>query len=181
MPVPSQEDLAGIVSPMAQRHGFDLEEVRVSPDGQRSSVAVVVDADTAPSLDILAQLSREVSEELDALNVFGEMPYVLEVTSPGVDRPLTMPRHWRRARGRKVAVRAGGRTIEARVGALVGDAEAPTGVQLIVVGADGPTAHVLDLAEVKNAVVQVEFSSPDPREVALAMGTTDDRHDSDNK
>lgn len=170
MPVPSREDLARIVSPLARDHGCDLEEVRVSPAGNRSMVTVVVDADQPPVLDELAGLSREVSEAFDAAEVFGELAYVLEVTSPGVDRPLTLPRHWRRARGRLVKVRAAGRSIEARVGALVGDQDEPEGVMLVVSGADGPTAHVLDLAEVSSAVVQVEFSAPDARAVALALG-----------
>jgi ribosome maturation factor RimP len=65
---------------------------------------VVVDSDGGVSLDDAAAASRELSAALDASGVMGEMPYTLEVSSPGVDRPLTQPRHWRRAAGRLVRV-----------------------------------------------------------------------------
>jgi ribosome maturation factor RimP len=89
--------------------GFDLEEVTVTRAGSRSLVRVVVDRDGGVDLDAVAEASRVVSDLLDAAEAAGERltagPYVLEVTSPGVDRPLTAPRHWRRAVGRLVTVR----------------------------------------------------------------------------
>ncbi|ABD12917.1 ribosome maturation factor RimP [Frankia sp. B2] len=89
--------------------GFDLEDVTVTRAGSRSVVRVVVDRDGGVDLDAVADASRLASELLDAAETDGQGlvagPYVLEVTSPGVERPLTEPRHWRRAIGRLVTVR----------------------------------------------------------------------------
>ena len=117
-----RERLATAIAPAVAGAGCDLEKVSVSP-----VVRVVVDADTGVSLDDVAAVSRAVTEVLDSRDteLFGETPYVLEVTSPGVDRPLTEPRHWRRAVGRLVEVPVAGAPTRARVGAADDD-----GVQL---------------------------------------------------
>jgi ribosome maturation factor RimP len=81
---------------------MDLESVRISAAGRRWLLRIVVDADNRPGLDEIALVSRSVSAELDASAVMGQAAYTLEVSSPGVDRPLTEPRHWRRAVGRLV-------------------------------------------------------------------------------
>ena len=81
---------------------MDLEGVRVTSAGRRRLLRVVVDADGGVSLDDIEQVSRELSAVLDQAAAMGEAPYTLEVSSPGVDRPLTEPRHWRRAVGRLV-------------------------------------------------------------------------------
>ena len=94
--------LAELLRPVVERFGADLEEVSISRAGSRSVVRVVVDRDGGLDLDAVADISRVVSETLDADDVTGETPYTLEVSSPGVDRPLTEPRHWRRAVGRLV-------------------------------------------------------------------------------
>jgi ribosome maturation factor RimP len=92
------------VRPVVHASGMDLESVRVSAAGRRKLLRVVVDSDRGVSLDDAAAVSRELSSALDRLNVMGDFPYTLEVSSPGVDRPLTEPRHWRRATGRLVTV-----------------------------------------------------------------------------
>jgi ribosome maturation factor RimP len=84
--------------------GMELESVRLTTAGRRRLLRVVVDSDRGVSLDDAALASRELSSKLDASDVMGEMPYTLEVSSPGVDRPLTQPRHWQRAVGRLVRV-----------------------------------------------------------------------------
>ena len=91
--------LAGVIRPVVAAAGMDLESVRVTVAGRRRLLRVVVDSDYGVSLDDAALVSREVSAALDATNVMGDVPYTLEVSSPGVDRPLTEPRHWRRAAG----------------------------------------------------------------------------------
>src|ERR1700733_12763456 len=96
--------LAGLIEPAVSAAGMDLESVRMTVAGRRRLLRVVVDSDHGVSLDDAADVSRDVSALLDASNVLGDVPYTLEVSSPGVDRPLTDPRHWRRARGRLVAV-----------------------------------------------------------------------------
>ena len=83
---------------------MDLESVKVTTAGRRRLLRLVVDSDGGVSLDDAALASRELSAKLDASDVMGDMPYTLEVSSPGVDRPLTQPRHWQRAVGRLVRV-----------------------------------------------------------------------------
>jgi ribosome maturation factor RimP len=95
-------DLARLLEPVIRAAGMDLETVRVSPAGRRRLLRLVVDADGGVDLDQITEISREVSARLDASGAMGEAPYTLEVSSPGVDRPLTEPRHWRRACGRLV-------------------------------------------------------------------------------
>ncbi len=109
--------LAAIVEPVVAAAGYDLESVEVTPAGRRRLVRVVVDADQGVSLDGVAEVSRAVSAALDDHDgVLGQAPYVLEVTSPGVDRPLTAPRHWQRATGRLVQVPVTGRgPVQGRV------------------------------------------------------------------
>lgn len=169
MPVPPREQVAQIaaaVTGSAAARGLDIEEVRVLPAPQGRRVVLVVDADGALDLDALALFSEDASEALDQSGVLGAAPYTLEVTSPGVDRPLTAPRHWRRAQGRKVKVAVGAEVFDARVGPLEGGDR----VRLVVRGRGGPSVRVVALADIASAVVQVEFSAPDKRELALAGG-----------
>jgi ribosome maturation factor RimP len=100
----SHSRLRELVEPVVVAEGYDLEEVGVSQAGRRSVVKIVVDRDGGLDLDAVAEVSRAISAVLDDTDALGERPYVLEVTSPGVDRPLTEPRHWRRNVGRKVRV-----------------------------------------------------------------------------
>lgn len=145
-----REHLAGLIEPLVTGEGFDLEDVAVSQAGRRSLVRVVVDNDHGVSLDDIAKLSRTISSTLDENDgvmggVVGAAPYTLEVTSPGVDRPLTEPRHWRRSVGRLVKVElVDQHTVEGRVVA----AEADEAVL--------DTGRV-PYADIKKAKVQVEF------------------------
>src|ERR1700733_8202066 len=100
--------LAGLIQPVVAAAGMDLESRRVTVAGKRRLLRVIVDSDHGVSLDDAADGSRDISVLLDANNALGDVPYTLEVSSPGVDRPLTEPRHWRRARGRLVRVKVGG-------------------------------------------------------------------------
>jgi ribosome maturation factor RimP len=100
----SRQRMHDALAPVVAAAGYDLEDVSVTAAGRRSVVRVVVDRDGGVDLDAVADVSRSVSEALDATTLMGAAPYVLEVTSPGVDRALTEPRHWRRAAGRLVRV-----------------------------------------------------------------------------
>jgi ribosome maturation factor RimP len=100
--LPDSDRLARLLEPVVHALGMDLESVRVTAPGRRRLLRVVVDADGGVSLDAIALASRELSARLDGASEMGELPYTLEVSSPGVDRPLTQPRHWRRAIGRLV-------------------------------------------------------------------------------
>lgn len=96
--------LTSLIESVLTAMEIDLEAVKITSAGRRVVLRIVVDADGGVSLDDIAEVSREVSAKLDAKNAMGEAPYTLEVTSPGIDRPLTQPRHWRRATGRLVVV-----------------------------------------------------------------------------
>jgi ribosome maturation factor RimP len=162
-PDPATTRLAGWIEPVVGGAGYDLEELVVTPAGRRSVVRVVVDRDEGVTLDDIAEVSRAVSAVLDENDGdLGRAPYVLEVTSPGVDRPLTEPRHWRRNTGRLVTVPIGGEQITARVTA-VDDA----GVALAVEakGKPGakkraPVAQHVPWAHLGAGRVQVEFGRP---------------------
>lgn len=96
------ERIVGLLEPAVAAMGMDLEDVRISSAGRRRLLRIVVDADGGISLDDIALASRELSATLDRAAAMGEASYTLEVSSPGVDRPLTEPKHWRRAAGRLV-------------------------------------------------------------------------------
>ena len=141
--------LAGLIEPAVAAAGMDLESVRTTVAGKRRLVRIVVDSDSGVSLDDTADVSREISALLDASNALGEAPYTLEVSSPGVDRPLTEPRHWRRARGRLVRVKVAGEgSVEGRL--LAADAD---GVTLGLPGGE----RRFPFADVGAGSVQVEF------------------------
>jgi ribosome maturation factor RimP len=101
-PLPDSDRLARLLEPVVHAMNMDLEGVRVTSAGRRRLLRVFVDADGGVSLDDIALASREMSIKLDSAAEMGDQPYTLEVSSPGVDRPLTQPRHWRRAAGRLV-------------------------------------------------------------------------------
>lgn len=130
--------------------GLDVEAVEITPAGKRRILRVAVDKDGGVTLDEVAEATREVNRVLDGSDVMGEQPYTLEVTSRGVDRPLTLPRHWRRNAGRLVKVTLDdGTSLTGRIGES--DEERVT---LEVDGARREVAY----AEVKKALVQVEFN-----------------------
>ena len=159
--------LQALLEPAVAAVGYDLEAVRVSQVARRRRVEVVVDGDDGVSLDAVAEVTRVVSDVLDSPEgeaVMGEQPYVLEVGSPGTDRPLTLPKHWRRAKGRLVrAVLAEGGELTGRV--LDGDED---GV-LLEVEVPGkkkgqrPTVQErrLAFAEIAKARVEIEFNRRD--------------------
>jgi ribosome maturation factor RimP len=96
------ERIVGLLEPAVTAMGMDLEDVRITSAGRRRLLRIVVDADGGVTLDDMALVSRELSATLDRAAAMGEASYTLEVSSPGVDRPLTEPKHWRRAVGRVV-------------------------------------------------------------------------------
>jgi ribosome maturation factor RimP len=99
------DNLTDLLSPIVLQAGFVLEEVSVIPVGKRRLISVVVDREKVnPSLDEVTVVSKEISAILDNYSQLGEMPFTLEVTTPGVDRPLTLPRHWHKNIGRLVKI-----------------------------------------------------------------------------
>lgn len=145
--------LETVVTPVVQAEGLDLEDLTVAQAGRRRVVRIVVDADGGVDLDRCAEVSRSISAALDSADTLGSAPYTLEVSSPGVSRPLTLPRHWRRATGRLVRVvlveggEFTGRLTSADDGSATFDV-------------DG-AVRTLELDDVRRARVQVEFNRAD--------------------
>ena len=144
------EQIRSVVEPSVADAGFDLDDLVVSPAGKRRLVRVVLDKDGGVTLDECAEVSREISRSLDEADAMGSAAYTLEVSSRGVSRPLTLPRHWRRSSGRLVAVTlTDGTTVRGRV--TGSDDEAAT------LDLDG-TMRVVPYDDVAKAVVQVEMT-----------------------
>jgi ribosome maturation factor RimP len=144
-----EDQIAHLVAPIVAAHDADVEFVTVRKAGRRSVVVIAVDADGGISLDAIAAFSPEISLALDEADVMGETPYTLEITSPGVNRPLTLPRHWRRAQNRLVKVnKTDGRELIGRI--VQSDEE---NVKLSIQGND----VTLPYTAIDKAVVQVEF------------------------
>jgi len=158
--------IADVIRPVVAAAGMDLESVRVSAAGRRRLLRVVVDSDQGVSLDDAAAISRQLSGALDTDAVMGDFPYTLEVSSPGVDRPLIDPRHWRRAVGRLVQVTAtdGGQSeaISGRVVAADSDG---------VILESGEVRRRFGYAALGAGAVQVEFGHPQTE-----LGATRDGH-----
>jgi ribosome maturation factor RimP len=181
--------LTAAVEPVVTAAGYDLEELVVKAAGQRSVVRVVVDRDEGVSLDAVADVSRAISDVLDADEAdAGRPPYVLEVTSPGVDRPLTAPRHWRRNAGRLVTAEVGPAKAREQVTARLLRVE-DEGIVLAVEKGGAKKGQVrravgertVPWAELGEGRVQVEFSRPaGHRDAGLVVtGPADDEPDDD--
>ncbi|MFC6009418.1 ribosome maturation factor RimP [Angustibacter luteus] len=151
------------LEPVVQGLGLALEEVSVSSAGSRRVLRVVLDSPDptdgrpaqSPTLDSVAEASRGISAVLDSGDVMGQAPYVLEVSTPGVDRPLTLPRHFARNLQRLVEVTlTDGSSVSGRV------SEVGESLALEVAGAKkgSPTkSRTLAWEEVARGQVQVEF------------------------
>jgi ribosome maturation factor RimP len=129
--------------------GLDLEGVDLSSAGKRRVLRVAVDKDGGVTMDDIAEATRAVSTALDSRDLMGERTYTLEVSSPGVDRPLTLPRHWRRNAGRLVKVSLHeGEPVTGRITTSDDDAA--------VLDVEG-TEHRVPFDQVSKAKIQVEF------------------------
>ena len=140
---------AELIAPLASL-GLDVEAVEVTPAGKRRVLRVAVDKDGGVTLDDVAEATRAVNDVLDGSNVMGQLPYTLEVTSRGVDRPLTLPRHWRRNHDRlvKVTLHEG----EPIVGRITASGEDDAALDVAGV------THEVAFDDVKKALVQIEFN-----------------------
>jgi ribosome maturation factor RimP len=148
--------IRAVVERAVTGEGYELDSLSVKPVGRRHLVRVTIDGDGGLGLDVIAEVSRAISAALDAAEETGkqliEGEYQLEVSSPGVDRPLTTPAHWRRNTGRLVKVKSGERVYTGRV--VTADGQ---GITLEVAG----VAHRLGYGDLGPGRVQIEFSRLD--------------------
>ena len=168
--LPSQKQVIELLDGEFARAGYEIEDVVIDTGTRPPRITVIADADDGLDLDSIAALSRSASELLDTVDSPNSgSPYVLEVTSPGVDRPLTTEKHYRRARGRKVEVTlSDGSLLTGRLGETSG------GIVALVVREGGRgnfSVRELPLDSIAKAIVQVEFSPPNQRELERASQT----------
>ena len=151
------QSITDLISPAVNEAGFFIEEVQIASPGNHRIVTCVVDGPTPLNLDQVTVASRVISELLDSASFMGETPFTLEVTSPGVDRPLTQPRHWTKNLTRLIKVTLNnGETIIGRLTEFDGDA-----AKLVENIKGRIKEHSVAFADIKRDVVEVEFKRKD--------------------
>lgn len=176
MPFPQPDMLRPVVSPLAEERDLDVEDIKTTKAGKKSQVVIRVDGDEHPSSDALEELSRDISAAFDAAEENGQLNfgagYTLEVSTPGVDLPLTAPRHWRRNRGRLASITFGDKSAKPekwRIGAVGtfangAPAEAanngadPEAVALFKQSKKQLLSRIEQLENIAHAVVEIEFA-----------------------
>jgi ribosome maturation factor RimP len=162
--LPSQEQVIELLGDEFARAGYEIEGVVVQAGTRPPRITVIADGDEPLDLDTIATLSQLASKLLDTVDTAARQ-YVLEVSSPGVERPLTTEKHFRRAQGRKVELTL---ADDSRLVGRLGETDHRR-VRLVVPAGGGDWAvRDVPIDAVVKAVVQVEFSSPNPRELQLA-------------
>jgi ribosome maturation factor RimP len=140
-----KEDISAAVTPALSALGFYLEDVTITSAGRRSMLTIIVDGDTHLSLDQVTSATKAIGEIVESLQSLGDTPFTLEVTSPGLDRPLTKPRHWRKNIDRLVkVVLLDGKEIKGRIKAASEDSATVDQSEI-------------NFAEIKRASLEVEF------------------------
>jgi ribosome maturation factor RimP len=141
------------IAPIVEASGNYLEEVLVTPVGKSRMISIIVDNEKHLNLDQVTAISREISEAIETLEALGDNPFTLEVTSPGVDRPLTLPRHWRKNIGRLVKAAMNDDTV------VEGRISDPTESSVSV------GEKLLNFSDIKKALIEIEFKSTINNEV----------------
>jgi ribosome maturation factor RimP len=148
------EKITELVQPAVEKAGFFLEDVHVVSPGKHRIVTCIVDGQAPLNLDQVTSVSRDISELLDAADFMDDAAFTLEVTSPGVDRPLTLPRHWLKNVNRLVKViNQDGSVVNGRI-TTVEDSQV-----VLVEDIKGKTKeHLVQFANIKRATVEIEFN-----------------------
>jgi len=140
-----KEEISAAITPALSNLGFYLEDVVITTAGRRSMITVIVDGDTHLSLDQVTQVTKAIGEIIESIQSLGQSPFTLEVTSPGLDRPLTKPRHWRKNINRLVkVVLLDGKEIKGRV-------RDSTQSSATI------DEQVINLSDIKRATLEIEF------------------------
>jgi len=151
------DQIAALVTPAVQAQGFFLEDVHLVSPGKHRIVTCIVDGESALNLDQVTSVSRVISELLDEAPFMGETPFTLEVTSPGVDRPLTKPRHFVKNHDRLLkVVKNDGDVVTGRI-----TASSELDVTLLVETKKESGEVVVAYSDIKRATVEIEFNRKD--------------------
>jgi ribosome maturation factor RimP len=152
-----KDQISELVTPALSQAGYFLEDINIVTPGQHRIVTVIVDGESALNLDQVTVASKLVSELLDEATFMGETPFTLEVTSPGIDRPLTLPRHFAKNVTRLLkVVKTDGEVVAGRI-----TSNTETEVTLTVTEKKTTKDVVVALADIKRATVEIEFNRKD--------------------
>ncbi len=145
MNMPLNEEISAAIRPIIEATGNYLEELTITTAGKVKILTVIVDSDTHLNLDQVTAVTKEISQVIEELPVLGDSAFTLEVTSPGLDRPLTKPRHWRKNLGRLVKVTMqSGLVVEGRIG------QASETTVLV-------DEYTVSFEDIKRAALEIEF------------------------
>ncbi|MCX6453459.1 MAG: hypothetical protein NTV53_00570 [Actinobacteria bacterium] len=145
MNMPMNEEISAAIRPIIEATGNYLEELTITSAGKVKILTVIVDSDAHLNLDQVTAVTKEISLVIEELPVLGDTAFTLEVTSPGLDRPLTKPRHWRKNLDRLVKITmTSGQVIEGRIGAA-------TETSVLV------DENTVSFEDIKRAVLEIEF------------------------
>jgi ribosome maturation factor RimP len=154
-----KDQISELVTPAVSDLGFYLEDVHVATPGSHRIVTCIVDGDASLNLDQVTSVSRVISELLDEAAFMGETPFTLEVTSPGVDRPLTQPRHFAKNVDRLLKIiKLDGSEVTGRI-----LSNTDKDVTLTVTVKKETIEQTVSLADIKRAVVEIEFNRKDDK------------------
>ena len=152
-----KDQISEFISPALHKAGYFLEDINIVSPGQHRIVTVIVDGESALNLDQVTVASKLVSEVLDEAPFMGETPFTLEVTSPGIDRPLTLPRHFAKNADRLLKVtKTDGEVVTGRI---LSNTEVD--VTLTVTEKKDVKQVTITLADIKRAQVEIEFNRKD--------------------
>ncbi len=154
-----KDQISELVTPAVSDAGFYLEDVHIATPGSHRIVTCIVDGDSSLNLDQVTSVSRIISELLDEAAFMGETPFTLEVTSPGVDRPLTAPRHFKKNVDRLLKViKVDGSEVTGRI-----LSNTDQDVTLTVTSKKETREEIVALVDIKRAVVEIEFNRKDDK------------------
>ena len=145
MNMPLNEEISAAIRPIIEATGNYLEELTITSAGKVKILTVIVDSDAHLNLDQVTAVTKEISLVIEELPALGDTAFTLEVTSPGLDRPLTKPRHWRKNPDRLVKITmTSGQVIEGRIGAA-------TETSVLV------DENTVSFEDIKRAVLDIEY------------------------
>jgi ribosome maturation factor RimP len=152
-----KDQISELITPALYQAGYFLEDVNLVTPGQHRIVTIIVDGESALNLDQVTVATKMISELLDEAQFMGETPFTLEVTSPGVDRPLTQPRHFSKNADRLLkVVKTDGDVVTGRI-----SSNTENDVTLLVTEKKESKDVVLKFSEIKRATVEIEFNRKD--------------------
>jgi ribosome maturation factor RimP len=152
-----KDQISELITPALQQAGYFLEDVNIVSPGQHRIVTVIVDGESGLNLDQVTVASKLVSELLDEAPFMGETPFTLEVTSPGIDRPLTLPRHFAKNVDRLLKVTKNDGVV------VTGRIRSNTEIDVTLEVAEKKEVKevTVALADIKRATVEIEFNRKD--------------------